>query len=243
MNKHMRRLLLITFTLAAFIMPRVAAADHALCTNGNCLFNVIVEDNVPSGTVRLRVRHTEGSFFVKYKSKSLFPLIGRESYHDIAEHVTTATRLGKGGALTFIEKMKWDKYDPAPPQTETKSTTTVFAKQTPDPNTPIGKIMIDFEKPTMIEPEADVLADVQVSKQINMFLAQQQQLLARLNPLLDIGMIKASQAAEIKTTLLEAQLKGFTEKYDNETSAFKNALRFFDAQKESLKEKGIFNYE
>ncbi|MDD4280396.1 MAG: hypothetical protein PHX74_11765 [Candidatus Sumerlaeales bacterium] len=229
----------------AILAPANATADHALESKGTGLFNVIVEDNVPTGTKNMRVRFTDTSFALTYKTKTLRPLLGRANYYDIVDHITTATRVGKDAAIKLMEDKEWSKYTPTPPPTPKPATTSTIETRmaASELNSPYGRLLSTFNKPFLIPIDSSHTEEEQITSQLNAFIQQQQMAVTQINSYLRIGMLTLAQGTELRKSILEMQLKAFKDTYKQDTENVRKAMKFFDVQIKSLNERGFYNYE
>ena len=217
-------------------------ADHAVDSAGRGVFNVIVEDNVPTSTSILRVRMTDTSFLLDYRNNKLLPIFGRDRNMKLRDYITTSSRLGKEQARALMRERGWDTFFEAPEPTPTPRPR---IEQTTATSSMTG---LPFNSNTMsrpqIVPRRDGVTEKQrVTEQINLFIKSQQDLARTLIQYMRMGMVSLDQCKAKRKELIELQEKLFRDNFDVRNSDVREALKFFELQKTSVNQKGVFSYE
>jgi hypothetical protein len=210
-------------------------ADHALTQDGTGVFNVSIEATATTWSRPLRVRWRPGSFEYDYDRHLIIQSHSTGSaLFWIADYITTETELGKDEARLFMRSRGWNKYVPPPPMIVTLPTPTPIVSPTASPVATVA--------PTEL---ADPLLPIseRIEKQREIFLDQQQALVARISFALKMHEITQQDGKEYRKKLIERQLRVLERYFPKDNEQVKLTIEALEDQLQKIEENGRFSWE
>ena len=227
-----RHLVLGAGLAALLVSP--ACGDHALLQDGRALFNVHVEDTNTTWARPLRIRFKPASFGYDYDTNGVFAVTGHAAFYYVADHVSTATEVGKKGARALIQEMGWRNYQAPPPVLITPFTPAPPPTPTPAPvATPNPARVADPKLPM----------DERIQTQLNIFITEQQTLANQLSFMTAVKTIKAARRKELRLNLLRDQKQVLTQVYPADSDQVKKAQEALDHQLQTVESTGKYSWE